>query len=329
MATPIKRPSSQPSLMMSDSPTWSPPDSPDSPSRSPGKSAKQVLKLDPSLGGSISPRAIAFRPALRSQRGGPLAVASQCKAYGPGLEAIAIARQGANFTIESFDAMGTRLQSGGEPFRVDCRGASTVRARVTDNEDGTYSVSWTPSVSGKYYLAISLHGSSLPQSPWCVSCLMPRPDPTKCVLRGEALARAVAREPAAFEVTFNDSLNQVTHAEELDVSVELLDEADDGVDPIDAMMAALDSVEEREKDDWKRAKGFYDQPDEPDPEPEALPPTPAPESAHKKKKGAKGEEAPPVEVVRQPTHEEIEERKWPWERTEVRAGCLLAPRVKP
>ena len=138
-----------------------------------------------------------YRPALRSSRG-PLAVASQCKAYGPGLEAMAIARQSASFTIESFDATGTRLQSGGEPFRVDCRGASVVRARVTDKEDGTYSVAWTPSVSGPYDIAISLHGIPLPHSPWKFSVLMPRPDASKCVLKGDALSKAVAREPAAF-----------------------------------------------------------------------------------------------------------------------------------
>jgi hypothetical protein len=159
--------------------------------------SRTFLNLGMDHGGSISGNALVYRPALRSSRG-PLAVASQCKAYGPGLEAMAIARQSASFTIESFDATGTRLQSGGEPFRVDCRGASVVRARVTDKEDGTYSVAWTPSVSGPYDIAISLHGIPLPHSPWKISVLMPRPDASKCVLKGDALSKAVAREPAAF-----------------------------------------------------------------------------------------------------------------------------------
>ena len=122
---------------------------------------KTILALDNTLGGSISSQALCFRPSLRSHRG-PLSVASQCKAFGPGLESLAIARQTASFTIESYDASGVKLQSGGEPFRVDCRGASSVRARVADNEDGTYTVTWTPTVSGKYDIAISLHGIPLP-----------------------------------------------------------------------------------------------------------------------------------------------------------------------
>ena len=82
--------------------------------------------------------ALSYLPSFRS--GGPLAVASKCRANGPGLETC-IAKQKATFTIESFDAAGERMESGGEPFRVDLRGASVVRARVLDNEDGTYTVS--------------------------------------------------------------------------------------------------------------------------------------------------------------------------------------------
>ena len=41
-----------------------------------------------------------------------------------------------------------------------------MRARLGDNGDGTYKVQYTPSVSGKYSIAISLFGVSLPGSPW-------------------------------------------------------------------------------------------------------------------------------------------------------------------
>ena len=40
--------------------------------------------------------------------------------------------------------------------------------------------------------------ASMPHSPWKISVLMPRPDASKCVLKGDALSKAVAREPAAF-----------------------------------------------------------------------------------------------------------------------------------
>ena len=164
----------------------------------------------------------------------PNAVAAMCKASGKGLDT-AIARQAAIFTIEAFNSSGTRMSSGGDLFRVDVRGSSVVRARVTDNEDGTYTCKYVPSTSGSYTISITLAGVSLAGSPFAVSCLMPRPDCTKCILKGEALSSAVAREPTSFEVSFLDAVGNFTHAEELDVSVEHLSDDDDGMDPLERM----------------------------------------------------------------------------------------------
>ena len=86
---------------------------------------------------------LAYRPGLRSERNVPVAVASECKCSGNGLSA-AIIRQAAHFTIEAYDETGNKLPVGGEPFKVDLRGSSLVRARVTDNENGTYTVSYVP-----------------------------------------------------------------------------------------------------------------------------------------------------------------------------------------
>ena len=106
----------------------------------------------------------------------PLAVAQNCKASGSGLET-AVTRQAATFTIEAYDFSGTRMTSGGETFRVDVRGSSVVRARVADNEDGSYTCKFVPSTSGAYTIAITLAGAALPGScatprgtnawPWC------------------------------------------------------------------------------------------------------------------------------------------------------------------
>lgn len=53
-------------------------------------------------------------------------------------------------------------------------------------------------MSGSYEIAISLHGIPLPASPYPITVLMPRPDPTKCILKGDALNKAIAREQAGF-----------------------------------------------------------------------------------------------------------------------------------
>ena len=158
------------------------------------------------------------------------AVALQCKAHGKGLET-AIAKRRAAFTVELCSADGKRCAQGGETLTVNVTGTSVCRARVNDNEDGTYSVEYKAAASGPYQVSVLLHGAPLPHSPWKISVLMPRPDPSQCIVRGDALSRTSAREIAAFEVGFMDAFGQPTHAEELDVWVERImprDEAGTG-----------------------------------------------------------------------------------------------------
>ena len=116
------------------------------------------------------------------------AVASMCKVHGKGLET-AIARKVARFTIESFDAAGSRCTAGGEKFTVTLTGSSVVRARVTDKEDGSYDVEYKTNNSGPYSISVLLHGAALPGSPFEMKVLMPRPDAAQCVVRGEALLK--------------------------------------------------------------------------------------------------------------------------------------------
>ena len=98
-------------------------------------------------------------------------------------------------------------------------------------------------VSGEYHIAISLHGASLPGSPFAITVSSSRPDPMRCVLKGDALHRAVAREQASFEIAFHDSIGQYTHAEEVDVYVERLEEEDDGRDALEQMSGELEAAE--------------------------------------------------------------------------------------
>ena len=146
-------------------------------------------------------------------------VAATCVLTGEGLHS-AMARQKATFTIEARDVSGNKQQAGGEKFKVSIRGASQVRAKVIDKENGDYAVEYKASTSGSYTVSITLNGVSLPGSPFRLEVLTPAPDPTKCVLRGDALTNCKAREIATFEVEFIDALNAVARAEELDVWVE-------------------------------------------------------------------------------------------------------------
>ena len=167
-----------------------------------------------------------------SPRKQTLAVASMCCASGAGLES-AVARRNGRFTIEAKDAEGQQLPHGGDTFTVTIHGASVVRARVTDKEDGTYTCEYKTSASGSYTVAILLHGAPIKSSPFNLQVLMPRPDAAQCVARGDALTKAAARETMAFEVSFVDALGNVTYAEELDVYVEPIaqdEDEDDGLE---------------------------------------------------------------------------------------------------
>lgn len=150
----------------------------------------------------------------------PTKVASplHCKAQGDGLH-MATVRRAATFTIIACDEQGEKIGHGGDTFFVAIRGASRVRARVTDNEDGTYTVEYKPSVSGLYSISVSVFGLPLSGSPFAVSAITPAPDAENCELRGEALRKAVSRHPHQFEVRFRDSLGHAAVAEDLDVFV--------------------------------------------------------------------------------------------------------------
>jgi len=175
-----------------------------------------------------------------------LTMASSCKVEGDGLRR-AIVRQMATFTIIARNAADELIKMGGDKFNVAMRGASALRARVFDNEDGTYTVSYFPSTSGRYNVSITLNGISLPGSPFAVDVLAARPDPSRCQLRGEALHSATAREPTAFECSFLDGLGQYTHADDLDVYVELLPSTDDGTDGLERLIRAFQSVADKER----------------------------------------------------------------------------------
>ena len=97
-----------------------------------------------------------------------------------GLQKHLTAKREAAFTIEAIDADGRRKHTGGEAFFIAIRGASRVRARVTDHQDGTYSAEWTPQCSGDYHVAVSLFGVSLKGSPFSVHVQGPEPFAPNC-----------------------------------------------------------------------------------------------------------------------------------------------------
>ncbi len=152
-------------------------------------------------------------PVHEASASAPAVSVAHCVAYGDGLSS-AMARQPASFTIEARDETGAALRRGGDAFSVAVRGGSFTYAKVVDNRDGTYAVTYKPAVSGNYTIAVSLRGKALAGSPFPLKVLVPRADAGKCKLGGEALTSVVARESSSFEIYFCDAFGAVTHAEE-------------------------------------------------------------------------------------------------------------------
>jgi hypothetical protein len=70
------------------------------------------------------------------------------------------------FTIEAINANGRRVPIGGHPFLVNIKSpSSTVPTQMTDNNDGTYTVKYTPTEPGKHIVSITLWDKHISNSP--------------------------------------------------------------------------------------------------------------------------------------------------------------------
>ena len=147
-------------------------------------------------------------------------VARNCTVEGRGLTAATV-RTAATFVIHAFDNQGLERKVGGDAFFVSIHGRGVrVRARVVDEQDGSYTVRYLCTQSGTYWINISLYGETLPGSPFMCQASRQTAMAPNCKVTGAALTTAIARVQQVFEIQFRDMHDDVAHAEELDVYVE-------------------------------------------------------------------------------------------------------------
>ncbi|KOO52995.1 tripartite motif-containing protein 45-like protein, partial [Chrysochromulina tobinii] len=149
-------------------------------------------------------------------------VAKSSEAKGEGLH-MTRAGQRTTFQIEARDVYGDRVPNGGDLFFVSiryCGQGTRLRAKVLDNKDGTYTVTYKPGSTGRITISVSLAGKPLEGSPFtCNVRAPPQPCASTCLVSGDALTRAVAGNKEVFTISFRDELGQLTFATELDVCV--------------------------------------------------------------------------------------------------------------
>lgn len=94
---------------------------------------------------------------------------AKSRVYGPGIEDGVQDNLPTHFTIEARTPSGQPLGKGGDPFEVTVNGPNgDVPAEVTDNGDGTYSVTYAPEDAGNHKVQVNLKGSPVANAPYNV-----------------------------------------------------------------------------------------------------------------------------------------------------------------
>jgi len=129
-------------------------------------------------------------------------VPGQCLAYGKGLEPGNEAGNETEFTIEARNGAGRRVPIGGHQFPVEIRApnGTQVPSKTVDNNDGTYTVRYQPTMEGQHNVGITFQGQHIGKSPYPVHINRATPDPTQCLVYGPGIEKAEAHKPAKFTI---------------------------------------------------------------------------------------------------------------------------------
>ncbi|XP_020895536.2 filamin-A, partial [Exaiptasia diaphana] len=119
--------------------------------------------------------------------------AGKCKAQGDGLETATIDM------LAEFDVDCSKAGDGQLMATVTNPSGAHTDTLVTDNEDGSYSVSYTPFEEGIHNLDVKFADEHIPGSPFKVDVLPPT-DASKCKAYGPGLKSAELNKPANFTV---------------------------------------------------------------------------------------------------------------------------------
>uniref|UniRef100_A0A3B3XYD3 Calponin-homology (CH) domain-containing protein n=1 Tax=Poecilia mexicana TaxID=48701 RepID=A0A3B3XYD3_9TELE len=112
--------------------------------------------------------------------------ASKVRASGPGLNTTGVpASLPVEFTIDAKDA-GEGLLA---VMKTDHLG-QFLRAKIRDNHDGTYLVSYVPDMTGRYTILIKYGGDEIPYSPYRIRAL-PTGDASKCTVTGAGVGPTI------------------------------------------------------------------------------------------------------------------------------------------
>uniref|UniRef100_A0A8B9NPD3 Filamin-A n=1 Tax=Accipiter nisus TaxID=211598 RepID=A0A8B9NPD3_9AVES len=112
--------------------------------------------------------------------------ASKVKASGPGLNTTGVpASLPVEFTIDAKDA-GEGLLA----VQITDPEGKPKKATIRDNQDGTYTVSYVPDMTGRYTILIKYGGDEIPYSPYRIRAV-PAGDASKCTVTGAGIGPTI------------------------------------------------------------------------------------------------------------------------------------------
>lgn len=120
------------------------------------------------------------------------ASASHSKISGPGIEPGNEAGKPTHFLIAAHDSTGAAVPSGGDPFVCEIKGPwGPVHSNLRDNQNGTYTVDYTPNQVGKHIVSVTLKNAHVDKSSYEVLVLRSdsEADAAHCTADGPGLAK--------------------------------------------------------------------------------------------------------------------------------------------
>ena len=112
------------------------------------------------------------------------------------------------FAVVVRDGHGSRMRRGGDKVRASSRGPGPLRPSITDEGDGSYTVSYLATVSGTYSLSISCNSTPIPGSPFSISVEPSAAHAPACLADGPGLTHSIAGEPSCFYVRAYDEFQR-------------------------------------------------------------------------------------------------------------------------
>ncbi|XP_022101216.1 filamin-A-like isoform X2 [Acanthaster planci] len=140
------------------------------------------MQVDVTYGGRQIPQSPIHSKVL------PQYDASKVKVKGPGVEKGVLASLPVEFTVDTRDAGDADLE-----ITITDSSGKPITPEVTDNNDGTFKIIYTPKDVDSYTIKVKYGGEPVPKSPWTVST-KPTGDASKCDIIGETITKTVVVE---------------------------------------------------------------------------------------------------------------------------------------